>query len=215
MHLGAYRKPVHGRVSSRTTPCAVRPRSKTESDEFQRACARNRHGPEFAHPTRDGYAQARRAEPARRGRGTKRPCRRSSQPSPHGEATRILAPFSCLWSFQVQNALLDSHGRAPNSPAPWRGRRDGDAFALRSLRAVLASAPRAPWWLKQAALGLATCPFRPPYFHLDDTRRAIAETGGIAFERPRNDDSMSQTTTMPEADAAFRAPQRTPEGARP
>jgi hypothetical protein len=42
---------------------------------------------------RGGYEQARLAEPARRGRGRRGPCHRSSQSSRPREATPILAPF--------------------------------------------------------------------------------------------------------------------------
>jgi hypothetical protein len=49
-----------------------------------------------SHAGRGGCEQAHRTEPAQRGRGTRRPCRRSSQPSPQGEATPILAPFSTM-----------------------------------------------------------------------------------------------------------------------
>jgi putative transposase len=48
----------------------------------------------------DGYEQALRATPARHGRETRKPCRRYSQSSPHGAATRILAPFTVLGSNQ-------------------------------------------------------------------------------------------------------------------
>src|SRR5206468_6297781 len=42
---------------------------------------------------RGGYEQAHQAQPALRGRGTRRPCHRSSQPAHQPEATAILAPF--------------------------------------------------------------------------------------------------------------------------
>ena len=47
----------------------------------------------LSHPARGGYEPAHRAEPEERDRGRRRPCRRSSQPSPGGELTPILAPF--------------------------------------------------------------------------------------------------------------------------
>src|SRR5437764_798342 len=48
----------------------------------------------LSRPSRAGYERARPAEPERRGRGRRRPCRRSShQPSRSGAATPILAPF--------------------------------------------------------------------------------------------------------------------------
>src|SRR6266508_2876201 len=43
---------------------------------------------------RGGYEPAHRARPEERGRGRRRPCRRSSQSSPDGEVTPILAPFT-------------------------------------------------------------------------------------------------------------------------
>jgi hypothetical protein len=45
-------------------------------------------------PSGGSYEQARRAEPGRRGREQKRPCRQSSPPSRHTAAAAILVPFT-------------------------------------------------------------------------------------------------------------------------
>src|SRR6266536_3068094 len=58
----------------------------------------------------DGYAQARRAEPARRDRGTRRPYPRSSQ-LPHRRAmTPILAPFRAKSSGSTAFSSADKVG---------------------------------------------------------------------------------------------------------
>jgi len=48
----------------------------------------------LSHAGRGGCEQAHRTETAPRGRGTRRPCRRSSHPWPRGEPTPILAPLT-------------------------------------------------------------------------------------------------------------------------
>jgi hypothetical protein len=71
----------------------------------------------LSHANRDGYEQARRARPAQRGRETRKPCRRYSQPSPQEEATDILAPFRGLPKSQSdpqgQPSQSSVMGRAP------------------------------------------------------------------------------------------------------
>jgi hypothetical protein len=49
----------------------------------------------LSHADPDGYAQARRAEPALRDRGRKRPCRRSSQPLRQEERHQYWRPSAC------------------------------------------------------------------------------------------------------------------------
>src|SRR6266566_3193989 len=56
----------------------------------------------LSHASHDGYEQALRAAPARRGRETRKPCRRYSQPPLQEEATAILAPFRESAAFPRQ-----------------------------------------------------------------------------------------------------------------
>ncbi len=57
------------------------------------------------------------SRPDERGRGRRRPCRRSCQPSPEGEVTAMLAPY---W-FRAQ-AMASRRGRSKDSPTRWRFR---------------------------------------------------------------------------------------------
>jgi hypothetical protein len=71
-----------------------RPRPPTGPDQACRAsAARPAAARRLSRAGPGGYEQARQAEPAPRDRGTRRPCRRSSQSSRQEEATSILAPF--------------------------------------------------------------------------------------------------------------------------
>ncbi len=83
---------------------------------------------------RGGYEQARRAEPARRGRGTRRPCRRSSRPARQREATPILAPFRSV-------LRRCARARLPRRRRTFRGHWTG---ARRSRHAPAARSDRPP-----------------------------------------------------------------------
>jgi hypothetical protein len=69
-------------------------------------------------PSRGDSGQVRQAEPETRGRGRRRLCRPSSQLSPRGEATRIIAPFTrrpqaCLYPPALSGQpFLVTHARA-------------------------------------------------------------------------------------------------------
>jgi hypothetical protein len=72
-------------------PCRTSAARPADAESRARGAAPTARNPSDA--SRDGYAEVRQAEPARRGRGRRRPCRRSSQPRRRRETTRILAPF--------------------------------------------------------------------------------------------------------------------------
>jgi hypothetical protein len=89
---------------------AAASRARSAAPSFGRATCRRRISSSWRSTSssmsspagRGGYERARQTEPAQRGRGTRRPCRRSSQPSPHGEATPILAPFRGRWRTDMR-----------------------------------------------------------------------------------------------------------------
>ena len=72
-------------------PCRASAAQPAGAGSRARAATRAAQCP--SRPDRAGYEQARRAEPERRDRGRRRPCRRSSQPSRSEATTPILAPF--------------------------------------------------------------------------------------------------------------------------
>ena len=88
---------------------------------------------DLSHAVHDGYEPTHRAEPEQRDRGRRRPCRRSSQPTPDGELTPILAPFPREREVLCQRGALSAGLMAP-SGGTIRAARRGDARASRRRR---------------------------------------------------------------------------------
>src|SRR5207244_6844456 len=71
-----------------------------------RACAAAPTARRLSHASHDGYEQARRAAPARRGRETRKPCRRYSQPSLQGRGDSNIGALQGVCS--VSTTVLTS-----------------------------------------------------------------------------------------------------------